>query len=94
MEVKGLIWLQNIVDKLEWKHHVRQDEVREIFADRPQFRLVEKGRRRGENVYTASGRTNAGRLLIVFFIYKQDRRALIISAREMTQTERRKYEKK
>jgi hypothetical protein len=31
------------------------------------FRFVEKGHRRGENVYSAMGQTSGGRYLIVFF---------------------------
>jgi cytochrome c biogenesis protein CcmG, thiol:disulfide interchange protein DsbE len=35
---------------------------------RPHFRLVEEGYRPGEDVYSAMGRTDAGRYLIAFFI--------------------------
>ena len=94
MKIKGFIWFQEILEKLERKHHVRQEEVREVFASRPKFRLVEKGHHAGENVYAALGRTNAGRLLIVFFVYKKDKGALILSARDMTPAERKKYEQK
>lgn len=94
MKITGLIWLEDIVQKLAQKHAVRQEEIREIFANRPQFFFVEKGHRTGENVYTALGRTDSGRYLIVFFIRKKDGRALIISARDMTDSERRRYGKK
>jgi uncharacterized DUF497 family protein len=94
VKIIGLIWLAEIVDKLDWKHHVQQEEVREIFRQQPKYRFVEKGHRRGENVYVAQGRTVAGRYLNVFFVYKADRRALILSARDMTRTERRRYEQK
>jgi len=40
------------------------------------------------------GQTESGRYLIVFFIYKKDNRALILSARDMTPAERKRYEKK
>jgi uncharacterized DUF497 family protein len=50
--------------------------------------------RRGENVYVAQGRTLAGRYLNVFFVYKADQRALVLSARDMTPTERKRYGKK
>jgi hypothetical protein len=94
MKIVGFIWLDDIVQKLEEKHGVRQDEVREVFANRPQFRFVEKGHRLGENVYAALGQTEVGRYLIVFFVYKRDRRALILSARDMTRAEGRRYERK
>jgi uncharacterized DUF497 family protein len=40
------------------------------------------------------GRTEAGRYLILFFIHKPDHRILILTARDMTVAERRRYEKK
>ncbi len=95
MKITGFIWLEDIVDKLLQKHNIDQDEVREVFEDpqtTPHFRFVEKGHREGENVYAALGRSDAGRYLIVFFVYKTDGRALVISARNMTDAERRRYE--
>ncbi|MDH5683694.1 MAG: BrnT family toxin [candidate division WOR-3 bacterium] len=82
------------MEKLEQKHRVKQHEVREVLTSRPRFRFVEKGFQRGEDVYSALGRTASGRYLIVFFVYKKDKRALILSARNMTDVERRKFEKK
>jgi len=49
---------------------------------------------RGENVYAALGRTDGGRYLIVFFVRKKTGQALPISARDMSFSERKKYEKK
>ena len=94
MRIEGFIWLEDIVEKLVQKHGVQQQEVREVFANLPQFRFVEKGHRPDENVYAALGQTDAGRYLIVFFVCKKDRRALILSARDMTHAERRKYEQR
>jgi len=94
LKIEGFIWLEDIVEKLVQKHGVQQQEVREVFANLPQFRFVEKGHRPDENVYAALGQTDAGRYLIIFFVYKKDRRALILSARDMTHAERRKYEQR
>jgi len=63
-------------------------------ANRPYCRFVEKGHRSRENVYAAMGQTDSGRYLILFFVYKKDRRALILSARDMTNTERKRYEQR
>ena len=41
-----------------------------------------------------AGQTDAGRYLIVFFIQKEKNLALILSARDMDQKERRRYERK
>jgi hypothetical protein len=94
LKIKGFIWLEDIVQKLLWKHAVVQTEVAEIFVNAPRFRFVEKGHRSGENVYAAFGQTDGGRYLAIFFVYKKDGRALIVSAREMTDSERRRYAKK
>jgi uncharacterized DUF497 family protein len=44
-------------------------------------------------VYAARGQTDAGRYLIVFFLHKPNHVALILSARDMDQRERRRYER-
>jgi uncharacterized protein len=94
LKIAGLIWFDDIVEKLARKHNVTTTEIREVFDNRPRFRFVEKGHRPGENVYFASGQTDEGRYMIVFFVHKKDRRALILSARDMTRAERRNYERK
>ncbi len=81
MKIKGIIWLDSIVEKINTKHKVSQEEVRRIFQGRPVFRFVENGHRRGESVYASLGQTKAGRYLIVFFVYKIDHRILILTAR-------------
>ena len=93
MYIDDFIWLPDIVEKLAVRHHVTQDEVEEVFFNRPWYRFVESGYRPGEDVYAASGQTDAGRYLIVFFIQKPEHVALILSARDMDQKERRRYER-
>ena len=92
MEIARIIWLRDIVDKLEWKHNVAPGEVEEVFATRPHYRRIARGHVQGEDVYGAFGQTAAGRYLSVFFIKKPDRTALIISARDMDDRERNQYE--
>ena len=43
----------------------------------------------GEDLYAALGRTESGRYLIVFFIYKLSGEAFILSARDMDDKERK-----
>jgi uncharacterized DUF497 family protein len=93
MYIDDFIWLPDIVEKLAVKHRVIQDEVEEVFFNRPRYRFVESGYRSGEDVYSASGQTDAGRYLIVFFIHKPEHVALILSAQDMDQKERRQYER-
>ena len=94
MYINDFIWLPSILDKVEVKHHVSQDETEEIFFNRPRYRFVESGNQNGEDVYSAGGQTEAGRYLIVFFIYKSANTALILSARDMDKKERKRYERK
>jgi uncharacterized DUF497 family protein len=70
LKIKGIIWLDEIIDKLAIKHNVTQNEVLEVLISQPYFRFIEKGHRPGENVYAALGQTEGGRYFIVFFIYK------------------------
>lgn len=95
MKIKALIWRDEVEDKILRKHQVRTHEVEEVFKDKPRYWFTEKGRAvSGEDLYHAKGTSDAGRYLIVFFIWKRDRRAMIISARDMTAAERKRYEKK
>jgi uncharacterized DUF497 family protein len=91
LRIKGFMWLEQYVEKLAWKHDITPEEVEALFASNPRYRFVEKGQVVGENMYAALGRTEEGRYLIVFFIQKQDGRALIISARDMDSSEKKLY---
>ena len=63
----------------------------EALENKPLFQRKEAGYKLGEDVSAAFGRTNRSRLLSVFFVYTKDRRAIIVSARDMSEKERRKY---
>ena len=92
MKIKSLVWLDEVIEKLSQKHNVSPHEVKEILESEPHFRFVEKGHRQGENVYSALGQTRGGRYLIVFFVYKKGGGVLVLSARDMTPRERKRYE--
>ena len=94
MKIIGYIWREDIIDKLAWKHNVAINEVVEIFASKPRIERLERGHRPGEDLYLASGQTDTGRYIVVFFIHKANGQALIVTAREMTAKERRRYGKK
>ncbi len=94
MKIEGIIWLSDIVDKLSSKHGVETSEVEQALNRRPKIPFVERGEREGEDVYMALGQSDAGRYLAVLFIYRKSREALILSARDMAQKERRQYGKK
>ncbi len=94
MEIIDLTITPEILDKLIWKHNVAETEVRQVFLDKPRYRFIEKGKFEEEHLYLALGVTDSGRYLAVYFIYKKNKKALIITARDMTETERKKYAKK
>lgn len=93
LEITRIVWLEDIVDKLRWKHSVGETEVVEVLENRPRFQRKEAGHILGEDVYAAFGRTNHDRLLSIFFVYTKDKRAIIVSARDMTEKEARKHGK-
>ena len=94
MIIEGFIWLPDVIDKLEDKHAVRISEVENVFAELPVFNRIQGGHVKGEDLYRALGHSDSGRYLTVFFIYKKTREALVISARDITQKEKRQYEKR
>lgn len=94
MRIKRIIIPSYVLDKLSWKHRVSEDEVHEILKRKPKLFFIEKGDVAGEHVYMALGITISGRYLSVFFIYKKDKFALVLSARDMAERERKRYERK
>ena len=94
LNIKGVFWIDEIVEKLDRKHDVQTYEVEEVFLNKPIFRFMEKGERKEEDIYLALGQTYSGRYLAIIFIYKKTKEALILSARNMTRKERKYHERK
>jgi uncharacterized DUF497 family protein len=94
MNITHIIWLTRFVDKIESKHGVSTDEVEEMLTNHPRIQRIERGVLEDEDLYRATGQTEAGRFLVVFFIYKGRGRALVISARDVSQRERKNYAKR
>lgn len=69
MEISRIAWLEDIVEKLLWKHNVEEPEVLDVFENKPLFQRKEAGYKPGEDIYAAFGRTSTGRLLSVFFVF-------------------------
>ena len=91
MRLYDVIWNEKFVAKIAEKHAVSTDEVEEVLFSKPHFRRLEKGKVKGEQLYVAYGQTAAGRYLVVFFIGKPRGGAFPISARDMTDAERRYF---
>lgn len=94
VEWDGFDWDDGNSDK-NLSHGVTDEEIEEVFLndeDTPAVRYL--GDTRGEPRYRTLGRTDAGRYLFVAFTVRyRDGLRLIrpISARPMTQSERRQY---
>jgi len=81
-----------VADKILKKHNVATKEVREVFSN-AYFKPRIFRSNRISNAYVAYGRTLEGRyLMVAFFLYGE--RAKVITARDMTRAERRRYERK
>lgn len=65
-----------------------------MFSKNLSIRRLEGGNVKDENLFVSFGRTNAGRYLSVLFVRKKDRRALVLSARDMSKKERKRYGQK
>ena len=94
MKITECLWLDEFVDKIIRKHGVYPEEVEDVFSRNPLIRRLEGGHVKGEDLFVAFGTTTSGRYLSVLFVRKTKKRALVISAREMTKAERKRYGKK
>jgi len=93
MRLYDVIWRIRFIEKIAGKHNVTTDEVEEILFGKCYFRRAQKGHIKGEDLHAAYGQTSGGRYLIVFFIRKEQTSALPVSARDMSDSERRYYER-
>ncbi|MEL6903268.1 MAG: hypothetical protein AAFP07_20210 [Cyanobacteria bacterium J06606_4] len=65
MRIYEVIWKDVFVEKLAAKHQVTIEEVETVLSTQSLFRKVQKGKKKGEDVYAAYGQTKTGRFLIV-----------------------------
>lgn len=94
IQINEAIWLEEIEDKIIRKHQVRPVEVEQALQNQPHIRFMERGHHPDEDLYAAFGQTDGGRYLAVYFILKPANVALIITARDMTDKEKRAYGKR
>jgi uncharacterized DUF497 family protein len=95
MQIDSIVCPEHVEEKLESKHSVTCREARQVLLNEPRVRFAEKGYTEGDDVYVALGQTFGGRYLSVFFIYKPvEKAAIIISARDMSDKERKAYGRK
>lgn len=83
--VREIRWTEDSEDHIA-RHDVRPAEVEDVLYSRP--RLVAGGR---EGVTLVFGTTNAGRHLVVVLAEAEDGRLFVVTARAMTDSERRAF---
>ena len=89
MDIVDLLITKNIAEKLARKHDVEAYEVYEVFWNEEDVVRIFRSPR-GSGTYIALGRTEAGRYLAVPFVPKR-KIAHILTARNMTERERKHY---
>ncbi|MHB1156353.1 MAG: BrnT family toxin [Phycisphaerales bacterium] len=86
----GFQWDAGNAAKNRDKHDVSQSECEQVFFNRPLLVKHDAAHSRHECRYYALGRTDRNRFLLVVLTIRQDR-IRVISTRDMTPSERRKY---
>ena len=88
MKIHELIWPQDQIDHIA-QHNITPAEVEEVCMGKP---FIQRAKSQGENpVYYVLGQTNAGRYLFCVVIRLADGRGYPITARAMTDREKRRY---
>lgn len=91
MNIDDFLWIDTYVEKIILKHGIYPEEVEQVFRNRPFIQRAERGHIPGEDVYFCFGETDVDRFLFAVFILKPPRTALVITAREMTNKEKKRY---
>ena len=88
MKIYELVWSPERIEHIA-QHSVTPDEVREICHGKP---FIQRAKSQGQNpVYYVLGQTNAGRYLFCVIIQFPDGRGYPVTARSMTDKEKRRY---
>ncbi|MGA7878530.1 MAG: hypothetical protein WCA08_22920 [Desulfoferrobacter sp.] len=88
IQISEILWSPDRVDHIA-RHGIEPDEVEEVCFGRP---FVQRAKSQGKNpVYYVLGQTGAGRYLFCVVIQFPDGRGYPVTARPMTENERRKY---
>jgi uncharacterized DUF497 family protein len=89
MRIENITWDQDTAEHIS-RHAVSPEEVEEVLFNDSDSPRIMRGK---ENRYLAYGKTSAGRFLLVVLIIA-DRKTRIITARDMTDREKKFYRRK
>lgn len=90
--MEGFDWDEGNIKKNWEKHKVTVKESEKVFFNKPLIIAKDPKHSKTEKRYSALGKTDNDRLLIVFFTIRKSK-IRIISARPMSKNEKQKYEK-
>ena len=91
--IEGFQWDAGNDRKSVDRHGVSQGEAEQVFFNEPLLVLSDISHSRTEKRFHALGRTEDGRRLhITFTLREHSRRIRVISARDMSRTERTRYD--
>jgi len=90
LNIHEFIWNDDIIYHIA-RHNVDPEEVEEVCFGKPII-VKNKQASKGLNLtYYALGKTESGRYLFVMFIYFKNSRAMVVTARDMDENERKYY---
>ena len=89
MKIENITWDEDTVNHIS-RHAVSPEEVEEVLFNDSDSPRIMRGK---ENRYLAYGKTNAGRFLLVVLTIA-NRKTRIITARDMTDREKKFYRRK
>jgi len=89
MRIEKITWDEDTAEHIS-RHAVSPEEVEEVLFNDSESPRIMRGK---EHRYFAYGKTNAGRFLLVVLIIA-DRKTRIITARDMTDREKKFYRRK
>ncbi len=90
MKIRQIIWPEERIEHIA-RHHVTPEEVEAVCFGRP---FVQRAKSEGENpLFYVLGQTNAGRYLFCVIIQFSDGNGYPVTARPMTDNEKRRFQK-
>ncbi|MDP3015608.1 MAG: BrnT family toxin [Deltaproteobacteria bacterium] len=89
MKIEKISWDQETVDHIS-NHLVSPEEVEEVLFNEDGAPIIMRGK---EGKYLAYGKTHGGRLLLIVWASKY-KKTKIITARDMTEKEKRFYRRR
>ncbi len=92
-ECEGFQWDEGNSDKNWIRHHVTRFECEEMFFNQPLIIKEDSKHSKTENRFYSLGRTDSNRFLFISLTIRE-KLIRVISARDMTTKERKKYEER